>query len=570
MMPDPNRFLAGLRIAGGLFLLASSFGCATATGQVTSPQAVPQRGESEWILAAEQALDEGSCRLSAEYFLNAARVSRDAEVASRATQLALGCQQLPVAQQAAQRWRELAPASGDAALVQTLVALRRYDLDTARQALVAWRDSGLAGGQDPLRFTQQLAQRGGTTATYQVFGQVLVGDYPTSDVRLAQARLALDAQDMNGAATAARQARDLGATLAETVPIELRARAMLGQTDMAIEGARALGDALGEEHAFLLADLLGIADRDGELRDELERLAAQPATQQEARYRLIALAFAQGDYDAVEAGLAPMASGRGGTVLDYLYLAQLAERRGDVRSALQAYQQVFGSPLESSARTAAARLLLRRGNRDGALRLLDGADTRSPETQIEAGSTRAQLLAQYGDVTGALAGLDDLLRRYPGHPDLLYQRATVLETGGRTRDAITQLEQLHDQRPADPQISNALGFTLADHGQRLSKAEQLVRQALSVSPDSPAMQDSLGWVLFRRGRVGDSVPVLERAWLNSRDAEIGAHFGEALWKSGNEGQARYVWQQALNLDPDDALLLATVKRLTGEAPAVAR
>ena len=72
-----------------------------------------------------------------------------------------------------------------------------------------------------------------------------------------------------------------------------------------------------------------------------------------------------------------------------------------------------------------------------------------------------------------------------------------------------------------------------------------------MSPDSPAIQDSLGWVLFRQGKIKEALPVLERAWRNSRDSEIAAHYGEALWKTGDEGQARYIWQQALHASPDD-------------------
>jgi predicted negative regulator of RcsB-dependent stress response len=71
-------------------------------------------------------------------------------------------------------------------------------------------------------------------------------------------------------------------------------------------------------------------------------------------------------------------------------------------------------------------------------------------------------------------------------------------------------------------------------------------------------------VLFRRGKIQEALPVLQRAWHNSGDAEIAAHYGETLWKSGDEGQARYVWQQALNRDPMHKNLQATQARLTGE------
>ena len=76
--------------------------------------------------------------------------------------------------------------------------------------------------------------------------------------------------------------------------------------------------------------------------------------------------------------------------------------------------------------------------------------------------------------------------------------------------------------------------------------------------------DRGGWP--DRGRQAQALPVLEQAWRTSRDAEIGAHFGEVLWKKGDEGRAHYVWAQALNRDPVNALVLATRDRLTA-APA---
>ncbi|MGC4028622.1 MAG: tetratricopeptide repeat protein [Steroidobacteraceae bacterium] len=567
MMPDPRRVLAGLRKARGLILLLPVLGAAAVAREAPAPGgANAARGESELILAAEESLRAGSCRGASENYLGAARASADAGVAARATQLALGCEQLATAQAAAARWRELAPYSGEASLAAALVALKRYDLADARQALAAWRDSGAAGSQDPLRFAELLEQETSATAVYQVFSQVLVGEDPTAEVRLAQARLALGAQDMAAAIKAAQQARALDSGLVEAASIELRARSVLGEHDAAIAGARALGDALEGDNAFLVADLLIAADRQGEAREELERLSAQPETKLGAEHRLVGLAFEAGDYEAAGQRLEALVSARNATAVTYYYLAQLAERRGDILRAAQTYQLLVDTPIALRARTAIARLMLRRGSRDGAMRLLDEYVAQKPESAVEVGVTRAQLLAQNGDIEVALAGLDDLLQRYPDHPDLIYQRATVLAAGKRSREAIAELEKLYRQRPDDPQVSNALGFTMADSNQRLSRAEQLVQRALKVSPDSPAIQDSMGWVLFRRGHVKESLPVLERAWFNSKDAEIAAHFGEALWKGGDEGRARYVWQQALNAAPDDKALRATMTRLTGEAP----
>ena len=515
-------------------------------------------------MAAENALRQGDCRGAAENLLAAALASSDASVAARATQLAVGCDQLPSARAASQRWLQLEPFSGDAALTASLVALKRYDLPEARKALVAWRDSGSAGSQDPLRFAELLAQETEPTAVYRVFREVLVGDDPTSEVLLAEARLALAAQNMRLAREAAGRALKLDSSLTEARIIELRAQSVQGEHEAAIAGARELGGELTGEDVFLLADLLTAADRHADARRELETLAAAAPTRVGAERRLIALDLHEGDFDAAEKRLAPLLGERGTTALALLIAAQIAEQRGDDARAMQSYRLLIDSSLGLTARSAAARLLLKHGNAKDALALLDDYGAQNPESRINVGATKAQLLAQAADLPAALKVLDELEAQYPGHPDIDYQRATVLETGGRTRDALAQFERALKARPDDPQLSNALGFTLADHGQKLDRAESLVRHAIEISPDNPAIQDTLGWVLFRRGKIKEALPTLQRAWRNSGDGEIAAHYGEALWKSGDEGQARYVWQQALNTNPEHDGLKATMSRLTGE------
>lgn len=136
----------------------------------------------------------------------------------------------------------------------------------------------------------------------------------------------------------------------------------------------------------------------------------------------------------------------------------------------------------------------------------------------------------------------------------------LLESAGKVRESVAVLEQLLEERPGDPNLLNALGYTLADHGMRLPHAESLIRRALAGSPDNPAVIDSLGWVRFQRGDAHGAAPILERAFTLSRDAEIAAHWGEALWKSGHKQQARSVWTDALAMNPDSKALKAVLDR----------
>ncbi|HXZ85032.1 MAG TPA: tetratricopeptide repeat protein [Myxococcota bacterium] len=157
------------------------------------------------------------------------------------------------------------------------------------------------------------------------------------------------------------------------------------------------------------------------------------------------------------------------------------------------------------------------------------------------------------------------LERHPQHPSIQYDRAVILEQSGHVRESVTALEQLLAQRPDDPTLQNALGYTLADHSLELTRAEALIRRALTVMPDSPAALDSLGWVHYRRGDARSAAGTLERAYSIDHDAEIAAHWGEALWMSGDHGEARRVWAAALAREPGSRPLKATLARFITDA-----
>ena len=63
---------------------------------------------------------------------------------------------------------------------------------------------------------------------------------------------------------------------------------------------------------------------------------------------------------------------------------------------------------------------------------------------------------------------------------------------------------------------------------------------------------------------------LERAYRIFPDAEIASHWGEVLWVSGKQSEARALWARALARAPDSKPLRDTIERLTGtklEPPA---
>ncbi|QKK11354.1 MAG: hypothetical protein HND59_06880 [Pseudomonadota bacterium] len=82
-----------------------------------------------------------------------------------------------------------------------------------------------------------------------------------------------------------------------------------------------------------------------------------------------------------------------------------------------------------------------------------------------------------------------------------------------------------------------------------------------MEPDDPAILDSMGWVLYRLGRNVESIEHLRKALALGHDAEIAAHLGEVLWVSGEQSEARMIWNKALENAPDAVAIHETMKRL---------
>jgi tetratricopeptide (TPR) repeat protein len=299
--------------------------------------------------------------------------------------------------------------------------------------------------------------------------------------------------------------------------------------------------------------------QDGDAVKELQRLRSDPDVGAGAARMLAQLAIDSADYAVAEQRCTTLLEDPESAPLAVFYLGLIAERRGDDEAASRDYALLSGTGFEAQGRQRSASILYRQGERDAAVRVLNAARDAAPDERIRADLAAADMLSTSGASDEALSRIDSALRRSPGNPEITYQRAVLLDRAGRVDAAISALEAMHRERPLDAGITNALGYTLADHKRELPRAEQLIREALAAQPDNPALLDSLGWVLYRRGQYAAALPELERAFRLLHDGDVGAHWGEALWAAGQKAAARSAWQRALDADPENKLLATTVR-----------
>jgi tetratricopeptide (TPR) repeat protein len=531
------------------------------------------------IMTAEIALQRNDCGRAATNYAVAAQRLTDVKLAERAATVALDCGQYQAAERAAARWRQLTTQTNPGALRATMRAeLGLYKIDDARTAFEGWiktraddpRSSGAHSNADSNGSSEQniaarvtqVAQEAGVPATLAMLRGVQVTQMQSGPAQLVLAGLALDGWNYHEAVQYAERALSAGAERGPTQLVLARAYAGLGDADQAVAAAAAARTAAPKEQSFAGADILIMLGREREARNMLETLRdSGPASMRaQAERRLGLMAYDRGDYEDAKGIFTTLMRDPESSGVAVYYLSAIAERRGDVGTALHGYQLLTGTALEAAARNRAATILYKQGQRADALQLLQAGDEAAPAARLEAEVAQAQLLSNNGEGQQALARIDDALARFPGHPDLLYQKAIVLEKSGRTDAAISQLEALYRDRPQDGAVSNALGFLLADHNRELARADRLIGAALKAEPDNPAILDSKGWLEYRQGMSRAALPLLERAFHLDQDGDIGAHWGEVLWSLGEKAKAREAWNRALMVDPDNALVKAAQQR----------
>lgn len=570
-------------------------------GCSSAPPAKPDSSKGDpaaLTVVAEIALERGDCKAASESYAKAAQVGA-ASLARRATHVALACEHLPAAWESATRWRQLAPKSLEANAMYAAVAVKLYRLADARAAINDFSHAPMPAKQpgageegsgdsdedaDPSAGTPGkggVGVRGESAIGLTALTALLLeqSDAPTvlaamsSTLETASApealsllsELALSGYDAQRAERYAQQALDRNPRDFGAKRVLARAYVITGDAAKAIATAREAMREDPEHSTFDLVEVLTALDRVEDAHQELERLRSAHVPAPEVDRRLAMLAFEAGDMKEAQQRFTELLASGDGSESAMLYLADIAARDGDTDAAIAGYRRLYDSSVALPARSRAAALLLARGDRKEALTLLDDYVSDHPESEFDMTLTKAHLLADHGEADAGLELLSSALERHPRHPSIEYDRAVILEQAGRVHDSVEALQHLLAERADDPTLLNALGYTLADHNLELPHAETFIRRALNVMPDNPAALDSLGWVRFRQGDSKTAVVTLERAYYISHDSEIAAHWGEALWASGDRSQARKVWAAALAREPDSPQLKATLARFLPDA-----
>ena len=112
-------------------------------------------------------------------------------------------------------------------------------------------------------------------------------------------------------------------------------------------------------------------------------------------------------------------------------------------------------------------------------------------------------------------------------------------------EAVEWLEQVLDEFPGNIAALNDLGYLWADQGEHLARAHDMIREAVNGDPENAAYRDSLGWVLYRLGRLEEAVVELEKAAQGEEDPVIFDHLGDVYAGLKQPDKAKHAWQRSV-------------------------
>lgn len=515
------------------------------------------------LLAGEMALSRNDLKTASTAYGHAAGLSLDPEVAERAARLAIAVHDDTAAQQALDRWQVLGAAPVGMAEARAELALDRGDADEARRQLTL-----LIGSSDK--------------EVWRQFGRVMLG-----------------ARDQ-------AQAANLLVELATPQQLPADPQAWLAMSELGDKFGRhayalAIAEAAvqrfksAETYAWLAQMKFKDGDHDG-ARALLQKAIAKAPDNIQLRLAYASMLSQAGDYagaskvldhgpqnaDTYALRVALAAQNGNGTGLAALYqqlqkappevraksaylLGQLAEAQHLNDEALAWYSQVDDDDTHAfDADLRSAVILQSQGKSNEAHQALEQmqVDYLDQPTQLrKAYQVDAELYMRERKYPQAIAAFSHALQVVPDDPDLLYGRGLAYAEANDVDLAVKDFHRLLKIKPGDVDASNALGFTLADADRDLPEAEQLIQTARAAKPNDPAIADSWGWLQYRLGHLDQAAQVLSSAWQAQKDADVGVHLGEVLWKLGHQQEAQRIFDDVRKLDPTNKNLQDALRRL---------
>ena len=515
-------------------------------------------------LVGEFALQRGDARLSSDAWTDLAQRTRDPKVVARATEVAGFARQYDRALELTKLWIEVEPDSTQARQTQSSLLVMANRLDDLAPQLTALLEQDKPNLASNLLHLNRMLSRISDKKSAQALVDRIASPYDSlPEAHFAMAQAASNANDNLRALNETEKALQLRPDweMAALARAQLQSR-QSGKTAIDSLTDFVSHNPTARDARLTLARLLISEKRYNEARQHFDRLIKDNPDNPDVIYPVAMLALQQGDANTGRKQLEHLLS------TDFpdknavhFFLGQLDQEQKKPEMALEHFRLVSSGEQYIAARSRAAQILLQQGKSEEARELLHNTRGGTVAERTQLILAESQLLREAGRHNDAYIVLDSALSAQPDNTELLYEAGLTAERIGKPELLEIHLKQLLAIKPDHAHALNALGYSWAERNIRLPEAHDLIAKALSLAPEDPFIMDSMGWVLYRQGKLAEALQTLEQAYKIKADPEIAAHLGEVLWTLDRKDEARRLLKEAAKANPDNEVLVGAVKKL---------
>ena len=515
-------------------------------------------------LVGDIALQRGEVEMGVSAWADLAQRTRDPKVIARATEVAAIARKYDLAIELNKLWLEVDPESVKAQQTLSSLMVLSNRLDDLAPQLATVLEQDKASLPANLMHLNRVLSRHGDKKSVQRLVDRLASPYDqVPEAHFAMGQAAANASDFMRAQSEFEKALLLRP---DWEPAAL-ARAQIQARQSSQTAITSLSDFVerypnARDARLALARLLISEKQYDAARVQFDRLIQDNPDNPEVIYPVAMLALQQGDTTTGRAQLEKLLnSDFPDKSTLHFFIGQIDEDKKQLEPALQHYRQVTVGEQYINARARAAQILLKLGRPEEAREMIRGTQASSNTERTQLTLAESQLLRESGKHTEAYALLESALSKQPDNTELLYETALTSERLGKTDVLEKHLKHLLEIKPDHAHALNALGYSFAERNIRLNEAHQLITHALSLAPQDPFIMDSMGWVLYRQGKLNEALTTLETAYKIKADPEIAAHIGEVLWALNRKDEARTLLRDAAKKNPDNEVLSSAIKKL---------
>lgn len=518
-------------------------------------------------LLAEMLVRDGQLKRAAQHYMLATTDSRDIDLLQRATEVALEADEPLLAEEMLSRWAKQEPDSLKVHQYRILLNAQLGNYDAAVDDVIWLQEAVDKSEGYGFEFVLQLlALETGQRNTYEVLHRYAEKVEASTQVQLAVATFALSAEHYEEALAATAVVKEKGddAQKEQAIRLSYRALLALGREDEAISTLQPLVAETDDTKLKIdYGRLLIMADRRDEARPVFQQLYAAQPDNADILYTLGLLYLEQAEYAFAEPLLKKLLDRPGRKYEASYFLGQVYEGQDRTKEALDAYDAALNGDFARESLMHKARLLEKTQGLVAARTWLQtfAKETTDSVQKVRSLMAEGELLHGVGDYKQAIDLYTQAESLGGDKHNLLYARSLSYERMGDIDAAEQDLRAILQEAPEDADSLNALGYMLTVNTERYTEARQLIKKAIEIKPNSPAIMDSIGWVEFKLGHLAESEKWLRKAFTIMPDPEVASHLIEVLGARGKTDEARTLLQDMLSKHPDDKMLVELKKRL---------